>query len=898
MAELRSTSRLADGGTREGKAEMAATGALLALPDAFTVVPHPLAGRWQQTDHMVAALGPNGCVLLSYGMLAGDPDAARLLEEYRAALLLWLVRQGLHVPMRSWLIAAEDAPGCVAIGRLRTAITEAPTDDGWTEDFQEQLVSALPAHGSLGRINQYQILSRLSQGDAWVTYLAYDLVLERPVLLKEVQVAGGLNSAADLERHEILREAKLTMQLQDEHIARIEQVIPREDSLYVVTEWIEGAESLREFMDRQTTVIPLETVRRIARDILLALEHAHAKGITHRNIRPENVLIGADGAVKVTNFGLAKKDDIATRSTFDLRQMLRENPYAAPEYRLGAEGHHQVDQRVDVYAVGVLIYELLTRKLPSHLDERYWEPPSRLRADIAPGLDEITAKSLRFDPLQRFSTVSALRQRLERLDEPGQFLENANRYTERQIIKRTRNSLIYAARDLKLARPVALKKVLLDAHLTNEQRSVQLERLFDEARLVSQLTHPHIVSVFDYFVEDDDGYIVMEWLEGKTLRELLNEQGPLPAQLVRTIGIQIGEALQYAHDQDITHRDIKPENIIFHQGQVTILDFGLASLTAATAEELQKTAGTARYMAPEQLSTIVAVDQRADIFSLGVLLYELLTHKYPYEASVILARYTHLDIPEPVYPSEPNLDCPADFDRVIAKAIRIGPDDRYPGMGELLQDLEGSHNDMEVVPLQLPLSTRSYVLNILLGLSVGGLLLAAIVIVGTRFLPPSDRNLQQLPVETMPSVVAQATPVVSAMPAAALTWQPAVTRQDGVAVSVMEVQEDPAHQQTHFQLRVDNQSLDEIAFLNRSDRADLIQLLDDRGTDYSYLVDIPSVSSELLRIYPGSHVRGQFAIRSLLHPGAKRLMLTLGESDGHSRRFVLNLARSAEAAHR
>jgi serine/threonine protein kinase len=892
MAELRSTSRLADG-THEGRAEMAATGALLALPDTYTVVPHPLAGRWHEPDHLVAVLGPNGCFLLSYGVLAEDPHAARRLEEYRAALLAWLQRQGLQVPMRTWLIAV-DAPGAVPLDRLREAIIEASPDDGWTSDLHEQVIGALPAHGSLGRINQYQILSRLNQGDGWVTYLAYDLVLERPVLLKEVQVIGGVANPADMERHEVLREAKLTMQLQDEHIARIEQVIPREDALYVVSEWIEGAESLRDLLDRENGVLPLETVRRITRDICLALEHAHGKGITHRNIRPENVLLAADGTVKVTNFGLAKKADIATRSTFDLRQMLRENPYAAPEYRLGAEGHHQVDQRVDVYAVGVVLYEMLTRRLPTHLDERYWEPPSRLRADIGPGLDEITAKALRFDPLQRFSTVSALRQRLERLDETGQFLENANRYVERQIIKRTRNSLIYAARDLKLARPVALKKVLLDAHLTAEQRRTHLERLFDEARLVSQLTHPHIVSVFDYFVEDDDGFIVMEWLEGKTLRELLNEQGPLPAEVVRQIGIQIGEALQYAHDQGITHRDIKPENIIYHQGQVTILDFGLASLTNASPEDLQKTAGTARYMAPEQLTDTASVDQRADIFSLGVLLYELLTHKYPYEASLILARYSLIDIPEPVYPSQLNLDCPASFDRVIARAIRVNPDERYPGMSELLHDLEGSDADMEVVPLQLPLSTRSQVLNILLGLSVGGLLLAAIVIIGTRFLPPSDQHAQ-IPVETMPSLAPPSAATASTAPATNMVWQPASTQVDRITVGVLGVREDPHHQQTVVQLRVDNQSDEEIAFLNRTDRPDLVQLTDDRGTDYSYLVDIPSVSSELLRVYPGSHVRGRFMIRSLLHPASRRLMLSLGESEGQGRRFLLTLVRTPES---
>lgn len=891
MAELRSTSRLAEGGSPEARAEMAATGALLALPDSYTVVPHPLAGRWHDLDHLVAVFGPNGCFLISYGLIADDAEAGLRLEDYRAALLTWFERQGQQVPLRSWLLSDGSFPGTIALSQIRQAIVEAAEEPGWSLERCAQLAAALPAHGTLGRVNQYQILSRLSQNDLWVNYLAYDLVMERPVMLKEVFIAGGVTSGADLERHEVLREAKLTMQLQDEHIARIEQVVPRDDSVFVVSEWIEGAESLREYLDRQPGPLPLETVRRICRDLCLALEHAHSKGITHRNMRPENVLLGVEGTVKVTNFGLAKKADVATRSTFDLRQMLRENPYAAPEFRLGAEGHHQVDQRVDVYALGVLLYEMLTKRLPSHLDERYWEPPSKLRPDIGPALDEITAKALRFDPSQRFSTVAALRARLERLDTTGQYLENANRYVERQLVKRTRNSLIYAARDLKLARPVCLKKVLLDANLTSEQRRAQLDRLFDEARLVSQLTHPHIVSVFDYFVEDDDGFIVMEWLEGKTLRELLNEQGPLPPELVRQIGIQIGESLQYAHDQDITHRDIKPENIIFHQGQVTILDFGLASLTNATAEDVQKTAGTARYMAPEQLSGIGKVDQRADIFSLGVLLYELLTHKYPYEASLILARYAGTDVPEPMYPSELNLDCPASFDRVIAKAIRVQHDERYAGMSELLADLEGTSDDMEVVPLQLPLTTPSHILNVMLGLSVGGLVLAAIVVIGSRFLPPSEQPVQ-IPIEAALPVTApvSASPASPASPVD-LGWQSATATAEGVTLTVAAIHEDPAQQRTRFALRVDNGSTEELALLNRTDRPELIQVSDDRGTDYSQLVDFPSVSSELLRIYPGVQVNGSFSIRSLLHPGARRLILTLGESDGRQRRFTLIVPR-------
>src|SRR5690606_12756230 len=142
---------------------------------------------------------------------------------------------------------------------------------------------------------------------------------------------------------------------------------------------------------------------------------------------------------------------------------------------------------------------------------------------VSEDLDKIVLQAIRFDPHQRFATISALKKRLLSLNEVKDEESSENRYIDRTIFKRTRNSIIFQAFDKKYSRKVALKKVLLDTFLNNQQRKEKLEKLLAEAKIVSKLIHPNIVQVYDYFVEDSDGYIVMEWLEGKTLRELKSE---------------------------------------------------------------------------------------------------------------------------------------------------------------------------------------------------------------------------------------------------------------------------------------------------------------------------------------------------------------------------------------
>lgn len=853
------------------QAGLSTIGALLALPDSFAVLPHPLGGD----APLVLVVGSGGALLVSYGSLE-DPQIAREVYAEQLSAAARTVAQRLGMERVETCLLQEGE----SFDLVRQRVLDMPQGNVSVPECVARLNGGHPAV----RINQYQVVGLMEVEEGTKTYLAYDTLAQRPVVLTEIEGAQPED-----ERHALLREAKLTQQLKGPNVATIEQVIPRENAVYVISEWVEGARTLRQVLDEGGRSVDesLQWVIGICR----ALEAAHALGIVHRNIRPENVLITPDGVARVTRFGLAKKADMATRSTYDLRQMVRENPYAAPEFRLGSEGHHQVDGRVDIFAVGVLLYELLTGKMPAHLDERYWVPPREIRPELPVQVDSIVAKALRFDPQQRFSTVSALRSRLEGLCRPMQLPDNAMRYVDRQLVKRTRNSLIFAASDVKLQRPVALKKVLLDPALGVEERQRKLQVLLDEARLASQLTHPHIVSVYDYFIEDDDAYLVMEWLDGKTLRETLNEMGTLPPERVRAIGIQVGEALLYAHHQGITHRDIKPENLMDHRGQITLLDFGLATLKDQPEEETQRASGTARYMAPEQLTLSRPVDQRADIFSLGVLLYELLTHRYPYDAAQVMGGYRQAE--KPMAPGELNPDTPPALDRLILKAIQVDPEERYASMDAMLRDMELM--DTELVPAvrqdrpHIPWAS-------LLGATVGGGVLAAIVVfAGSRFLPPREDApvapvLVQVTPSEEPSAAAEPSRPVVAV-AQELVWMGQAVTADGVTVRVSGVEENRAKGRTALRVEVTNRSSDEVAFLNRTDRPDLIRVQDDLGMDYTPLVDTTSVPSELIRIDPGSRAQGVIHLDGLIDPKARQLAVELVESDGRRRAFPISLLR-------
>ncbi len=245
---------------------------------------------------------------------------------------------------------------------------------------------------------------------------------------------------------------------------------------------------------------------------------------------------------------------------------------------------------------------------------------------------------------------------------------------------------VYKARQRALDRVVALKVLPPEAG-RDPTFAARFQR---EARAMARLTHPHIVMVIDFGEADGLYYLLMEYVDGVNLREAMRS-GELSAEQALAIVPQICDALQYAHDEGIVHRDIKPENVLLDKrGRVKIADFGLAKLLHTSATDVTLTAthqvlGTLRYMAPEQIEHPLEVDHRADIYSLGVVFYELLTGDVP------VGRFP---LPSEQRPVDARLD------NVVLKALERRPDERYQHASDVKTDVERISADR---PAALPI---------------------------------------------------------------------------------------------------------------------------------------------------------------------------------------------------
>src|SRR5947209_818673 len=256
---------------------------------------------------------------------------------------------------------------------------------------------------------------------------------------------------------------------------------------------------------------------------------------------------------------------------------------------------------------------------------------------------------------------------------------------------------VYKAVDQKLGRTVVIK--VLPAELTVKETN--LKRFEREARLASALDHPNICTIFDMDETQGLHFIAMQYVEGKNVRQLCNGR-PLELESALRIGIQVAEALAAAHARGIIHRDVKSGNVmVTDSGQVKILDFGLAKLldeqeaasTGIHQTELTEVGvpyGTATYAAPEQARGD-RVDARADIFSTGVLLYEMLTGTWPFRGkSTIDVRHAVIyDQPKPLAEMRPG-QTPARLQQIIDRAIAKDPRDRYQKVSELGDDLRAA----------------------------------------------------------------------------------------------------------------------------------------------------------------------------------------------------------------
>ncbi|MGE5716376.1 MAG: protein kinase domain-containing protein [Acidobacteriota bacterium] len=326
---------------------------------------------------------------------------------------------------------------------------------------------------------------------------------------------------------------------------------------------------------------------------------------------------------------------------------------------------------------------------------------------------------------------------------------------------------VYEAEDTRLGRHVAVK--LLPERLSGDRDA--LERFLREARTASALNHPHICTVHDLGEEDGKPFIVMELMQGRTLKALIAGK-PLAIEQVSQLGIQIADALEAAHAAGIVHRDIKPGNVfVTEHGEAKLLDFGLAKLASRSAERAGTdssddvtlsrppdlttpgmTMGTVAYMSPEQ-ALGEEVDARGDLFSFGVVLYEMATGEVPFRGKSSIETVSSILNRQPVPPAQLNPGVPAGLERIISTALEKDPGLRYQSAAEIKADLKRLLRDTEPVTTTDRRPSRHRV-----WLGAAGLLLSAGVVAGGVWLlhrPPSTagsggaRRIAVLPFENL-----------------------------------------------------------------------------------------------------------------------------------------------------
>jgi serine/threonine protein kinase len=266
--------------------------------------------------------------------------------------------------------------------------------------------------------------------------------------------------------------------------------------------------------------------------------------------------------------------------------------------------------------------------------------------------------------------------------------------------------VVYCARDPLLDRTVAIKTVNME--LAQDEMTEYEARFYQEAKAAGGLNHPNIVIIYDIGKTGNIAYMAMELLQGKELKTLLAGGGQLPVPFALDVAAQVAEGLAYAHEHGIVHRDIKPANIMIVRSElVKITDFGIARMRSANVQtQVGIVLGSPRYMSPEQVAGKRA-ESRSDVFSLGIILYEMVTGKPPFNGEDVTSVMFQILNFVPPPPSTVNSEVPEMLDLIVAKALAKTPADRYATSRELAADLRECQKRIQIAEATATTSTST-----------------------------------------------------------------------------------------------------------------------------------------------------------------------------------------------
>ncbi len=545
--------------------------------------------------------------------------------------------------------------------------------------------------------HRYRLERLVAASEARLLFEAFDESLQRRVSLRA-------NFYTDEPtRAWFLREGEALGQLDHPAIRHVYDTGITGSLAYRVGNWIEG-ESLADAVARGPRMFP--SVIALARDLLGALEHAHLQGIVMRRIVPATVLVGPSGRSTVTDLRFSSY----TLPAIPASEMPTEINFMAPEIREGGIG----DPTCDVYTAGALLYFAVTGQEPP-LDTHTVRRPTELRPTCPRVLDRMILRALQPAAEDRYLTAGEMLEDLA--SDVGTFETRGAAVSQGPLTpaedrarweKRLRRALgddyellgllgsggfgrVYRVRDLHLEREVALK--VLHPSLTQDPEVV--ERFRREAQLAAQLSHPNIVNIFDIAGRSGLLWYTMELINGPSLAQLVERDGPLPLDKTLRLLREALSALAHAHGSGLVHRDIKPENMLIDpEGSLQITDFGLALALRGKFGGATSQSGTPQFASPEQLLG-ERVDQRSDLYSLAAVAYFALLGTPPFSGLTteqILAKQTTNQLPT----SQGQRDDVSDaLERVLDRALSADVEARYPSAAEFLQALNRAAGDLD-----------------------------------------------------------------------------------------------------------------------------------------------------------------------------------------------------------
>jgi serine/threonine protein kinase len=552
-------------------------------------------------------------------------------------------------------------------------------------------------------------------------------------------------------RSRLLREAQIASNLNHAAICTVYDIGTHEGHDYVCFEFVEGR-TLKEVIAEGR--LPIEVAVRLGAEISSGLSYAHHRGVVHRDVKPSNIMIGSDGRAKILDFGVARivttttlshpeDEDTRTKLT-DTGAIVGTASYMSPEQALGRE----VDPRSDIFSLGSVLYEMLTGQVAfggsTHVEAMYRVvhteaiPLADLRPEAPAELSRIIALSHAKKASDRYATIGALSLDLRRLERHPftEFLSLDERRTEgarpEPLLARELPAL-YAPLDAAGASPseattlsnaagfigrYRISRLLGEGamgrvwHAIDPERHLpvvikelkeqfrdpaNLTRFVREAQMAAKLQHRNIVGVVE--ASSAPPLLVMEYFPAEALSTLMREKKPITLALIVSVLSQACDGLEYLHAHDVVHGDLKPANILVRDdGAVKLADVGISKAPFGQATMTGVIDASVAYMSPERIVSGGRIDGRADLWALGVVLYELVQGRHPFPGETIsIQLYSIVHEPLPDFREMPR-EIEAPVQDLLYQALAKSPKARIQSAAEFrehLRSLLGAVSDPE-----------------------------------------------------------------------------------------------------------------------------------------------------------------------------------------------------------